>query len=376
MSLNKFFYIAEFNLPSTSAYSIHVLKICDSFANFFKSNLLIVPYIDKSYNFKKIKKNYNLKNNFFINSVFRRNRMNFFLRIIFSLKVVGKLFKYKNDKDVLIYSRSIISSIFLSIFQIKNYLEIHHDLKGLTKFLFFITNTFIFRRNIKFILLHRNLLNAVPSLKKNYIILDDGVDIKDFDLHKKNNLKNKKNNTCAYFGSLSKGKGLEIIFSIAKRMNNIKFDIYTDITFLDKTVINKFRNVKFFNYVSYSKVPLLMSKYDVVLMPYQDKVEARSKNLEISKFMSPLKLFDYLASCKIIIASDLKVYSHILHNNFNSILINYNNIDLWCKKISQVFKSPGNFYYMKLNAYNTAAKYTWDKRVLSIINFYKKKSIY
>ena len=224
--------------------------------------------------------------------------------------------------------------------------------------------------------MHRNLLNAVPSLKKNYIILDDGVDIKDFDLYKKNNLKNKKNNTCAYFGSLSKGKGLEIIFSIAERMNNIKFDIYTDITFLDKTVINKFKNIKFFNYVSYSKVPLLMSKYDVVLMPYQDRVEARSKNLEISKFMSPLKLFDYLASCKIIIASDLKVYSHILHNNFNSILINHNNIDLWCKKISQVFKSPKNFYYMKLNAYNTAAKYTWDKRVLSIINFYKKKAIY
>jgi hypothetical protein len=92
--------------------------------------------------------------------------------------------------------------------------------------------------------------------------------------------------------------------------------------------------------------------------------------------MSPLKLFDYLASCKIIIASALKVYSHILHNNFNSILINHNNIDLWCKKISQVFKSRGKFYYMKINAYNTAVEYTWDKRVLSIINFYKKKSIY
>ena len=372
MRLTKFFYIAEFNLPSTSAYSIHVLKICDSFSNFFNSTLLIVPYIDKSYNFKKIKNNYNLKNNFFITSMFRDNRMNFFLRIIFSLKVVSKLFKYKNNKDVLIYSRSIISSILLSFFQIKNYLEIHHDLKGLTKFLFFITNIYIFRRNIKFILLHRNLLNAVPSLKNNYIILDDGVDIKDFDLYKKKNLNNKRNDTCAYFGSLSKGKGLEIIFSIAERINDINFDIYTDITLLNKTLINKFENVKFFNYVSYSKVPLLMSKYDVVLMPYQDRVAARSNNLEISKFMSPLKLFDYLASCKIIIASDLKVYSHILRNNFNSILINHNNIDLWCKKIKQVFKSRSKFYYMKINAYNTAAKYTWDKRVLCIISFSKK----
>ena len=372
MSLSKFFYIAEFSLPSTSAYSIHVLKICDSFSNFFKSTLLIIPYRNKAYYFKKIKKDYNLKNNFLISSFLRRNKMNFILRIIFSFKVVNSLFKYKNSKDVLIYSRSVISSILLSIFQIPNYLELHHDLKGLTKLLFFITNFYIFKRNIKFILLHKNLLKSFPSLKNNYIILEDGVDIKDFNLYKKNNLNNKKNNTCAYFGSLTKGKGLEIIFSIAKKMNSINFDIYTDITLLDKTLINKFNNVKFFNYIPYSKVPLIMSKYDVALMPYQNKVTPRSNNLEISKFMSPLKLFDYLASCKIIIASDLKVYSHILQNNFNSILINHKNINLWCKKIRQIFKSRNKFYYMKINAYNTAAKYTWDKRVLSIINFYKK----
>jgi glycosyltransferase involved in cell wall biosynthesis len=372
MSLSKLFYIAEFSLPSTSAYSIHVLKICDSFSNFFESTLLIVPYKDKSYYFKKIKYNYNLKNNYLIHSVFKNKKMNFISRIIFSLKVVSDLVKYKDNKNVLIYSRSIMSSIFLSVMQIPNYLELHHDLKGLTKFLFFITNFYFFRRNIKFILLHRNLLNVIPSLKTNYIILDDGVDIKDFSFYKKNNLSNKKNNTCAYFGSLTKGKGLEIIFSIAKKMNNIKFHIYTDLTLLDKSVINKFCNVKFFNYVSYSKVPIVMSKYDVVLMPYKNSVRARSNNLEISKFMSPLKLFDYLASCKIIIASDLKVYSHILRNNFNSILINYNNINLWCKKIRQVFRNRSKFHYMKINAYNTAVKYTWDKRVLNIIHFHKK----
>jgi hypothetical protein len=57
-------------------------------------------------------------------------------------------------------------------------------------------------------------LKAIPDLNNNYIILDDAVDIKDFSLYKKNNLNNKKNNTCSYFGSLTKGKGLEIIFSI------------------------------------------------------------------------------------------------------------------------------------------------------------------
>ena len=31
-------------------------------------------------------------------------------------------------------------------------------------------------------------------------------------------------------------------------------------------------------------------------------------------------MFDYLVSAKVIIASDLKVYSHILKNNFNCVM--------------------------------------------------------
>lgn len=370
--LNKIFYVAEFSLPSTSAYSIHVLKICDSFSSLSNNTTLIIPYKEKNYNFKKIKRDYNLKNNFVILPIFQNKIFNFLLRIIFSLIVVSKLFKYRLDKNALIYSRSIVASIFLSIFQIKNYLELHHDLKGLTKILFLLSNLYFFKRNIKYIFLHKNLLQFIHIEKKNYIILDDAVNIKDFDLYKKNNLKIKKKKTCAYFGSLTKGKGLEIIFSVAQKMSDINFDIYTDISLLDKSIVRKYININFFDYVSYSKVPLVMSKYDIMLMPYQDRVSARSNNLEISQFMSPLKLFDYLASCKIIIASDLKVYSHILTNNFNSILIEHNNVDLWCEKIREIFNDRNRFYYMKINAYNTALKYTWDKRVLRIVEFHKK----
>ena len=46
-----------------------------------------------------------------------------------------------------------------------------------------------------------------------------------------------------------------------------------------------------------------------------ENVFVRSKNLDTAKYMSPLKLFEYLAMSKIIIASKLKVYSHILKNN-------------------------------------------------------------
>jgi glycosyltransferase involved in cell wall biosynthesis len=369
MSLNKFIYIAEFNLPSTSAYSIHVMKICDTFAKFFKSTLLIIPCKNNSYSFRKIKKDYNIKKNFLITSLFKNKKINFFFRLIFAFKVLCKLYSLKNDKEVLIYSRSIQASILLSIFQIKNYLEIHHDLKGLSKFLFILASINFFRKNLQFILLHKNLLKVLPPLKNKYIILDDAVDINDFKLFNKKKI---KKNTCAYFGSLTLGKGLEVILSIAKKLKEINFHIYTDKNLINKNFRDFPNNIFFFDYIPYSKVPSVIQKYNVVLMPYQNKVLVRSNNLETSRFMSPLKLFDYLASGKIIIASNLKVYSHILRNNFNSILVHYNDIDLWCKKIKQIFKYPKKFNNIKINARITARKYTWNKRVKNIIVFFKQ----
>ena len=51
----------------------------------------------------------------------------------------------------------------------------------------------------------------------------------------------------------------------------------------------------------------MLSKYDVLLMPYEEKVMVNSKSLNTSKYMSPLKMFDYLAAGKIIISSNQKV---------------------------------------------------------------------
>ena len=71
-------------------------------------------------------------------------------------------------------------------------------------------------------------------------------------------------------------------------------------------------------------------------MPYKEKVFVRSKKLEVSKTMSPLKMFDYLSNRMVIIASDLRVYNHILINNFNSILIKPNNLMAWNRALIKI----------------------------------------
>ena len=106
-------------------------------------------------------------------------------------------------------------------------------------------------------------------------------------------------------------------------------------------------------------------------MPYQKKVFGIGKNLELSQFMSPMKMFDYLASGKIILASKLKVYEHVLKNNINSFLIVDDNINQWNYMLKKIFFSKSKYKSIRNNALKTANEYTWVKRVQKIIKFNK-----
>ena len=106
-------------------------------------------------------------------------------------------------------------------------------------------------------------------------------------------------------------------------------------------------------------------------MPYQKKVKGRA-SIWLEKYMSPLKMFDYLSAKMVIIASDLKVYKHILKNNFNCKLIKVNDDYEWSKSINSIFKNSKHNEYLKKNAYATARKYTWDKRCQKIIPLIRK----
>ena len=80
-------YICEVNFPNTSAYSIHVAKICDAFATEKLIVNLFVP--NSTINNKEIKKIYNLKNIINVKSIFKKKtRLNFFFILIFVIKII------------------------------------------------------------------------------------------------------------------------------------------------------------------------------------------------------------------------------------------------------------------------------------------------
>ena len=104
-------------------------------------------------------------------------------------------------------------------------------------------------------------------------------------------------------------------------------------------------------------------------MPYGNFISGRLSNINLADSISPLKMFDYLASGIIILASDLKVYKHILKHKKNSILIKNTKLENWQNWINEIFKHKNKYNYVKKNGLITANKYTWYTRANQIINF-------
>ena len=361
----RVFYIAELNIPNSSAYTQHVMKMCDEFSK--NCNTTLIIYSKKNYSYRKIKKDYLLKNNFKIIYYSKSLVKNFLLNRIKFAFFVRKII---NTKKSLVISRSPISSILLGIAGIFNFLEIHSNLSGITKYFFILFKIFKFYKNIFIILIHKNLSKTLNILK-NFIVLDDAVKVEDFYTKE---VISKKKYDCTYIGSLYKGKGLEIIKYLSVNFKNINFHVFGDVKTIGLENINwkEYKNIIFHGFLSYSKVPSILRNSKILLMPYLKKVHVRSSNLEVSKFMSPLKLFEYLASGNIILASRMTVYSHILKNNYNCILASPEYYGQWKTLFSKVMSNINHYSYLKKNAYITAKKFTWENRVKIIIQKYNE----
>ena len=353
-------YISELRLPSNSGYAQHVLKICDSFSKKFEVHLFV---ISNNKSFIKLKKEYSLKRKFKINSYSKNYKNNFITRIFFSLYVLKN-----TKKNSLIISRSLISSLTLSLFGVKSILELHHPPKGLSSYIFYLCRLFKLDTNLDYIFLHKNIKKYLKI--KRGIVLDDACDLSDFKLRK-----TKVKFEYCYVGSLFKGKGLERIIELASYFPQKKFHVFGDTKTIDtnfnKLQIKKLKNLHMHNFKSYKSVPNILNRSKYLLLPYSNKVSVNSENLEVSNYMSPLKMFDYLASGKIIIASNLKVYSHILKNNFNCLMPKKNDFKSWVDLIDNLSKKNVNSNYLQKNALNTASKYTWEKRTKKIDYFFK-----
>ena len=365
--LKNLYYVAEFSLPNNTAYTIHVVKMLNALNEKLEKCELIIPYKDNKYNYNNLKKDFSLqKNKFLIKSIFQKKyQLTFLIRIIFAFKSALYIEKTQN-----VITRSIMTSFFLILLKKKHVLEIHHELNGLSKFLFINLNYINSRYLIKIIFISKSLKKFYKNITNKSIVIPDAVDKNFF---KKAKIKNIIKNIF-YIGSFYRGRGIELIIEIAKILKKINFTLYG----LRNSEIDNFisipKNVKIFKFIKYSKVPQLLLKSDLLLMPYSLEyvgISSNKKSINIGKYTSPLKMFEYLASGTPLMASNLPVLKEILQDNRNSIIVKDNNPYNWADKI---IKLQNNIKLRKIiskNAIKTASKNTWNIRAKKILKYFE-----
>jgi glycosyltransferase involved in cell wall biosynthesis len=378
----KILYISNSIIPSRTANSIHVMKMCQAFADNGHQVVLLAPNnkskyekgVDDVFDYYGVRKNFKIKKLWYPN--LKSGTIFYTLAVLIYLLI--------NKKFDLVYGRFLHGCYFASLLKSETIFESHAPIYEEHKFTIKIFNLLIkskyFKKLIVISKVLKNMYLENTNLKTNNIeVIHDGADAIS-DLGKKANLKGKKSNLkVGYVGHLYKGKGIEIIQSIADKVSDdIEFHIIggieKDIIQWKQKIQNK--NVFFYGYVPHKEVSDYINSLDICLLPNQRVVLAHGAiggGINISGYTSPLKLFEYMSHNKAIIASDLPVLREVL-NEKNSMLVEYDDTKSWIDKI-EMLKTLSERDKISYQAFNDFFEYTWKNRAKKIISGYLSKKI-
>ena len=117
-----------------------------------------------------------------------------------------------------------------------------------------------------------------------------------------------------YVGHLYRGRGVELIAKLAERCSWAEFHVIGGM----QKDIDEWRgrcagiaNIVFHGFCPPAQVQSHMARLDVMLAPYQRRVATFGGGRDTSQWMSPMKIFEYMAAGKPMIASDLPVLREI-----------------------------------------------------------------
>ncbi len=173
-----------------------------------------------------------------------------------------------------------------------------------------------------------------------------------------------------YSGHLYAGRGIELILEIARQLPNILFLLIggedADLQRL-KAILEQqnLPNLRSLGFIPNTELPLYQMACDTLLMPYQEKVAASSGG-NIAAYLSPMKLFEYLASGRPILSSNLPVIGEIL-NSTNAILLPPREPIVWAAALQKLQDSPSLRQQLSEAARQTALKYKWEERARYIL---------
>lgn len=126
--------------------------------------------------------------------------------------------------------------------------------------------------------------------------------------------------------------------------------------------------IRFVDRVQHHDVPYWIKSFNVAVMPFPT-------NEHYSYFMSPLKLFEYMAVGAPIVASDLPSLREILHHNENAWLITPDDPQALADGIATLLHDRPLAARLAAQARRDVDKYTWELRSKNILRVVAKENL-
>jgi len=171
--------------------------------------------------------------------------------------------------------------------------------------------------------------------------------------------------SAGYTGHLYAGRGLELMLSLARWMPDVQLlwaggQPEAVSYWQDRLRQEGIENLKLLGFVPNERLPIVQAACEVLLMPYERRI-AVSSGGDTSATASPMKLFEYLAAGRAILASDLPVLREVL-NEANAQLLPPDEPELWREALQRLRKYPERRARLGEQARLDAQRYSWTER--------------
>ena len=387
----KLVYFINDRIPTEKAYGWGVSKLCEQFSDLGKEVLLVLP---RSKN--KIKQSifdyYSVKENFKIRRIANINlvaHFKYFHKLLFLIQNFSFLlssFFIKTKKDDLIYLRNIEGLLFWPRRNKNVFFEIHFLSKKDRFFLFLVKRA---RGVIVVTQKLKDTLIEYGIAPEKILVAPDAVDLEEFSIKQsreecrlKLNLPPDKK-IVMYTGHLYDWKGATVLLEAAQQFSMLNDQFSKNLLFVFvggtdedikkfKAQSSKLKNVVIVGHRQHKEMPFWLKSADVLVLPNSGKEN-------ISKYWtSPIKMFEYMAAQKPIVASDLPSIREILDDpstgsgKGNAVLVEPDNQKALADGIKRALEDKELADKISKQAYSDVKNYTWKKRAEGIINFINK----
>jgi len=374
----KLLYVVNGRIPNTRANSIQIVNTCEAIGATGTELTLVTPMFFGPKN--ALSKQYDIEQTFTHVKILALDiphfPLQFFVRSwTFFLSVNMYLFfvlikTFFTGKKMVVYARgevvfsllplSYLVPVFFETHQIRNYESLYQVVLRRVKGIVVITDR-----------LKKKFVEEYGIKKDKIVVARDSVNLQKFSdvvadkvIWVKHGIRTDKK-IVVYTGTLSSEKGVDTLAASAEYVGE-----NTQIVFIGgnqshaeafKEKYKASNNIFVLGYVEHEYIPKYVAAADVLVLP--DLFTDTYANL----YTSPMKLFEYMASGRIIVASDVPSLREVLTDD-TAIFFESGDAKALASKIEEALKSYHVAQKNGRNAQEVVSDFTWSKRGERVLN--------